>query len=98
MTTYPAFDGTQNCRNAITDGLYIEDSHGRLPKPVKALCNGCAFLEPCLEWGLQHERFGLWGGTDDRDRGAIRKLRGITASVPVTRVLDGVVKRRKRAS
>jgi hypothetical protein len=95
VTAFPAFDGTQNCRNAITEGLYIEDSYGRLPKPVKALCNGCPFLDPCLEWGVQHERFGLWGGTDDRDRESIRSLRGISATVPMMRFMPAG---RRRAS
>lgn len=50
-------------------------------KEVKAICyNECDVREECLEWALSRsERFGIWGGTSERDRQAIRKRRNAQA-------------------
>lgn len=46
-------------------------------KMVKRLCNSCPVLELCREWGLHHERHGIWGGLSPLQRKAIRKTRNI---------------------
>lgn len=62
---------------------------------AKAICNGwddgsvspCPVRETCLEYALVHvEKFGIWGGTSERERRKIRvrraeeKLRGSQGS------------------
>jgi WhiB family redox-sensing transcriptional regulator len=39
------------------------------------LCGNCPVKEACLEWGLAHERFGIWGGTTPFRRRSMRKAR-----------------------
>lgn len=41
------------------------------------VCTDCPIMEACLEWGLAHETFGIWGGTTPKMRAAIRKQMGI---------------------
>lgn len=45
------------------------------PRLVFALCAGCAVVEKCREWGIEHQELGIWGGTTDHDRKAIRRAR-----------------------
>ncbi len=40
---------------------------------TKRLCGGCPVKDACLEWGLAHERFGIWGGTTAYRRKLMRK-------------------------
>jgi WhiB family redox-sensing transcriptional regulator len=38
----------------------------------KAMCSDCPVMRACLEWGLAHERYGVWGGTTPPMRTKIR--------------------------
>ncbi len=44
---------------------------------AKKICMECPVLDKCAEWGILHEKYGVWGGLSPRDRMAIRKQRGI---------------------
>jgi hypothetical protein len=46
------------------------------------LCSECPVMEMCLEWGLVHERSGIWGGTTPFRRQAVRREIGIQVSDP----------------
>jgi hypothetical protein len=37
------------------------------------MCTECPVMEACLEWGLAHERYGVWGGTTPPMRAKIRQ-------------------------
>ncbi|MGW5679030.1 WhiB family transcriptional regulator [Streptomyces sp. NPDC003860] len=42
---------------------------------AKAICRTCPLQTTCLEEALQRgEEFGVWGGTDERDRRAMRRV------------------------
>ena len=51
------------------------------------ICAACPLKEPCLEWALHHEGFGIWGGTGPTERKQIREERGIEFHAPETWVL-----------
>ena len=40
---------------------------------AKSVCNSCIHKTECQQWGLEHERFGIWGGLTEGDRDPIRK-------------------------
>lgn len=40
------------------------------------MCTDCPIMMACLEWGLAHERYGVWGGTTPPMRHKIRKTIG----------------------
>ena len=40
---------------------------------AKKICGSCTHKIECQQWGLKHERFGIWGGLSESDRRPIRK-------------------------
>ena len=53
-------------------------------KNVKNVCFSCVHQVECAEWGLKHERFGIWGGLSEYDRKRIRKKKNIIVeTIPV---------------
>jgi hypothetical protein len=61
---------------------------------AKRVCMGCPEREPCLEWALRHELYGIWGGTSAPERKAMRVELGIPYSAPEI----GWVSSRRRSS
>jgi WhiB family redox-sensing transcriptional regulator len=49
-------------------------------KAAKKVCAGCPFQAGCLEWAVTRGELGVWAGTDEDERAAMRKARGIVAS------------------
>jgi len=49
-------------------------------KPMaQQICETCPVFDKCLNYALGVKVEGIWAGTDEHDRKAIRKARGITA-------------------
>jgi WhiB family redox-sensing transcriptional regulator len=47
---------------------------GDRTEPAKAVCATCPVVAPCLASALrEHESFGVFGGTSERERKAIRR-------------------------
>ncbi|MFP5322758.1 MAG: WhiB family transcriptional regulator [Acidimicrobiia bacterium] len=67
------------CRGADPD-LFFPD-RGESLEPAKAVCAECVVRDECLEFALAAgERFGVWGGTSERERRRIRRQRRIAAA------------------
>lgn len=45
----------------------------KLGLKAKAVCAGCPVRAPCLEEALACNYVGVWGGTTERDRAALRR-------------------------
>lgn len=49
------------------------------PDPAIAYCADCPIIRDCLLYAIEHESWGVWGGTSDAERkklrSAIRKAR-----------------------
>jgi WhiB family transcriptional regulator, redox-sensing transcriptional regulator len=73
----PFFDGSQLC--AQTDAeLFFPESAGdalRVKSIVKKICGSCEFQAPCLEYALDTQSFGIWGGTLETERRRMLKYR-----------------------
>ena len=72
------------CREMGTDVFYADQSSGATVKygfrqiaTVKKVCDSCPFQKDCLDWGLKHESFGIWGGATEYERSMMRKRLGI---------------------
>lgn len=39
---------------------------------AKQICRTCPVRRPCLAYALDHEKYGVWGGTSEDDRTEIR--------------------------
>lgn len=41
-------------------------------------CNTCPVKALCLNWAVEHEAWGVWGGTTPKQRQQMRRTLGIT--------------------
>lgn len=70
----PADYAKANCRG-VNASLMFPD-RGEDIDDAKAVCQGCAIRDACLEEALAHnEQWGVWGGASVNERKAIRKAR-----------------------
>lgn len=61
------------CRGTPTATFYSEDHY----LAAHATCAACPVRGACLDWALDNERFGYWGGQSERQRAATRRTRRI---------------------
>lgn len=51
---------------------------------AKAICQGCPVREPCLQYALDNDETGVWGGTNDKDRDRLRRTIYVRQSLQVS--------------
>ncbi len=65
---------TANCVGIDPDIFFPE--RGASTREAKALCASCKARAACLEYALEKgEKFGIWGGTSERERRRLRRIR-----------------------
>lgn len=62
-----------DCAQVDPDLWFPESSQPSAP--AKAICLGCEVRVQCLEYALAHGERGIWGGTNEGQRRAIRRTR-----------------------
>lgn len=61
-----------NCHGSDPDLFY--PGRGVSADPARAICQDCDVRLNCLEFALENnETVGIWGGTNDKERRAIRR-------------------------
>lgn len=61
------------CRDLKTDDFFPEK---KLQPNALLMCDGCPLFQPCRDYALARPLvYGIWGGTTDKDRHAIREGR-----------------------
>jgi WhiB family redox-sensing transcriptional regulator len=71
------------CAQTDPDAFFPE--RGGSTRDAKAVCRACPVRNECLSYALeQDERFGIWGGTSERER---RELRRDRAAATVDRLV-----------
>jgi hypothetical protein len=75
---YPDFwsKGTANC-TAYPD-LMFPEGYNSHPRELKAteVCNGCPYIKECLQFALENDEWGVWGGMTRHQRRPLRKALG----------------------
>ena len=67
------------CRNVDPELMF--PGRGESTRAAKAVCAICAVRTECLAYALDAgERFGVWGGTSERERRKMRNPRLVGAS------------------
>lgn len=98
---YPEFDGSQLCAQVDPEMWFPEGALLRVNREAIKICNKCHFNEECLEYAVQTDVQGIWGGTTNPQRKVIRKERGIVAK-PIFEFLSttpqAIKARERRAS
>jgi WhiB family redox-sensing transcriptional regulator len=63
-----------NCLGVDPDLFF--PGRGESTQEAKAICAGCVVRDECLEQALARpEKFGIWGGTSERERRRLRRER-----------------------
>lgn len=65
------------CVGIPTDEFYLTHP---ADQAAKRICRGCPLKADCLQWAIDAEEVGVWGGTTERDR---ERLTGRQARRPV---------------
>ena len=74
-----AFMAFGACRGSDPDVFFPD--RGESLEPAKRICAECVVRDECLEHALASgERFGVWGGTSERERRRIRRDRRTAAA------------------
>ena len=56
---------------------------------ARTVCLRCEHQKDCAEWGVHHEKFGIWGGLSPRDLIEARRKRNIIIeTVTLFRYID----------
>lgn len=61
-------DPRRHCLGFPTEWFFGDDEG-------KKVCRGCPVKDQCLEYALEHGELGIWGGTSERERRRLRRLR-----------------------
>lgn len=59
---------------SVDPDLWFPDP-GSSSAAAKRVCLGCEVRTDCLEYALEHGERGIWGGTTENQRRAIRRAR-----------------------
>jgi WhiB family transcriptional regulator, redox-sensing transcriptional regulator len=66
------------CAETDPDVFYPES--GEPVTEAKRVCARCPVTTPCLNWALaNNERYGVWGGTSERERRRMTRVRKAAA-------------------
>lgn len=69
---------------AQTDPELFHPDKGGSTREAKRICRRCLVRADCLDYALTHqERFGIWGGTSERERRKLLRLLGDTTGMAV---------------
>lgn len=70
------------CRGITATSLFYPDRSNDQVMQAKAVCKGldgsapCPVLQTCFDYAMDtEEKFGVWGGTSERERRRIKKSR-----------------------
>lgn len=70
------------CRDAPDPDVFFPLS-GRSSPSARVFCQDCPVTEECLAHALSlPEKFGIWGGTSERERKSLKKRLRRVAGVP----------------
>lgn len=47
-------------------------------KQAKAVCRDCPVMGECLDYALEHEAYGIWGGMTEQERERFRRSNGLS--------------------
>jgi WhiB family transcriptional regulator, redox-sensing transcriptional regulator len=77
----PGFWSEGACHDLPAEWFHPEQ--GGSTREAKAVCTTCRIRLSCLEWALTNkEKFGIWGGTSERERRRIRRRLAAGEHIP----------------
>ena len=81
----PEWSERSSCKGVDPDLFFPEGPSAALAQ-AKEICRGCPVRNPCLDYAIDNnERFGVWGGTSERERRRITRARRAQGKAPGTK-------------
>jgi WhiB family redox-sensing transcriptional regulator len=78
-TRFPIFisDEIPVCATTDPEAFFPEKGLGgeRSIKIAKSLCKTCAYTVKCLQWAIDNNETGIWGGTTEKERRSMARMR-----------------------
>lgn len=89
-----------NCVNEDTEVFFPEEPSTRTANTLKAkaLCGSCPIQAQCLEYAMENEDHGIWGGMTAAERIAFARLRRQSTKVVSTEQLERLKEAASRAN
>lgn len=53
--------------------MWFEDNRKYDERAAREICYRCPVNVECLDWALDNEEYGMWGGVAARDRARMRR-------------------------
>jgi WhiB family redox-sensing transcriptional regulator len=69
----PAWHAKAACRGMGTDAFFPSRGEVLKVRAARAVCEGCAVRQECLDAALANGDLGIWGGTSERGRRVLRR-------------------------
>lgn len=60
-----------------TDPWIFFPGNGPAPKAARELCADCPVRPECLDYALEHDLKGVWGGTTEQERRELKASPGV---------------------
>ena len=67
-----------NCLGVDTELFFTEEGSRSYPHIVKRLCQRCGVRKQCLQFAVDNDMVGYWGGTGELERKKLRRLKNST--------------------
>lgn len=84
----PSWAKSAACKSTSSKEFFPK--RGDSTKEAKEICLSCIVAQQCISYALaNNERFGIWGGTSERDR---RRLRRAISSSKKTKSFQPIIK------
>lgn len=76
---YPPVTGFEPCATTDPELFFPDRSYNFVKTTLiaKELCRGCPVRSACAEYAIGTDVEGIWGATDEKERRAIQKERGL---------------------
>lgn len=85
------------CRGLAVN-LFVTE-RGELINDAKRVCATCTVSDECLRYALDNGiRYGVWGGTSERDRRALRREGRVSRLTAACGTISGYERHRKEGS
>ena len=78
-TRFPLFvqDEIPVCATTDPEAFFPEKGLGgqKSVKLAKSMCKSCVYVTKCLQWAIDNNETGIWGGTTERERRYMKRTR-----------------------
>ena len=77
MTGMESWRDQALCAQIDVGDVFYPEGQGENSREAKQICSMCEVRTPCLEYALEHEVYGIWGGASPNQRKLLRRQLGI---------------------